>query len=87
MVQATAALLAGTGMTDLQLEAALILAWLGRRELLPEDTLARTLSVRWKNGAWGQTPTSKVADGHATMLALNLLLELTAKPLGPVVAR
>lgn len=87
MVQATAALLAGTGMTDLQLEAALILAWLGRRELLPEDTLARTLSVRWKNGAWGQMPTSKVADGHATMLALNLLLELTAKPLGPVVAR
>lgn len=87
MVQATAAMLAGTGMTDLQLEAALILAWLDRDELLPQDTLSRTLSVRWKNGGWGQTPTSKVADGHATMLALNLMLELTAKPRGPVVAR
>jgi hypothetical protein len=43
--------------------------------------------VRWKNGAWGQTTTSKVADGHATMLALNLMLELTATPRGPVVAR
>lgn len=87
MVQATAAMLPGTGITDLQLEAALILAWLGRDDLLPEDILSRTLSVRWKNGAWGQTPTSKVADGHATMLAVNLMLERTAKPLGPVVAR
>lgn len=87
MVQATAAMLPGTAMTDLQLEAALILAWLERKALLPDDLLSRTLSVRWKNGAWGQTPTSKVADGHATMLALNLLLELTAKPRGPVVAR
>jgi hypothetical protein len=87
MVQATAAMLPGTGMTDLQIEAALILAWLGRKELLPADTLARLLSVRWKNGAWGQTTTSKVADGHATMLALNLMLELTATPRGPVVAR
>jgi len=80
-------MLPGTGMTDLQIEAALILAWLGRKELLPADTLARLLSVRWKNGAWGQTPTSKFADGHATMLALNLMLELTATPRGPVVAR
>ncbi len=87
MVQATAAMLPGTGITDLQLEAALILAWLGRDDLLPEDLLSRTLSVRWKNGAWGQTPTSKVADGHATMLAVNLMLERTAKPRGPVVAR
>ena len=87
MVQATAAMLPGTGITDLQLEAALILAWLGRDDLLPEDILSRTLSVRWKNGAWGQTPTSKVADGHATMLAVNLMLERTAKPRGPVVAR
>jgi hypothetical protein len=87
MVQTTAAMLPGTGMTDLQLEAALILAWLGRKELLPADTLSRMLSVRWKNGAWGQTQTSKMADGHATMLALNLMLELTATPRGPVVAR
>ena len=87
MVQATAAMLPGTGMTDLQLEAALMLCWTDRRELLPPDLAARILSVRWKNGAWGQTPTSKVADGHATMLALNLLLELTAKPRGPVGAR
>ena len=87
MVQATAAMLPGTGMTDLQIEAALVLCWTDRRELIPPDLAARILSVRWKNGAWGQTPTSKVADGHATMLALNLLLELTAKPRGPVVAR
>jgi hypothetical protein len=87
MVQATAAMLPGTGMTDLQIEAALVLAWADRRELLPPDTLSRLLSVRWKNGAWGQTQTSKMADGHATMLALNLMLELTATPRGPVVAR
>ena len=87
MVQATAAMLPGTGMTDLQIEAALVLCWTDRRELIPPDLAARILSVRWKNGAWGQTPTSKVADGHATMLALNLLLELTAKPRGPVAAR
>lgn len=86
-VEAMVAMLLGTGITDLQFEAALILAWLERKALLPEDLLSRTLSVRWKNGAWGQTPTSKVAEGHANMLALNLLLELTAKPRGPVVAR
>jgi hypothetical protein len=87
MINATAALLPGTGMTDLQIEAALILAWSGRKDLLPPDTLSRLLSVRWKNGGWGQTTTSKFADGHATMLALNLMLELTATPRGPVVAR
>jgi hypothetical protein len=87
MVQTTGAMLPGSGMTDLQIEAALVLAWANRKDLLPADTLSRLLSVRWKNGAWGQTPTSKFADGHATMLALNLMLELTATPRGPVVAR
>lgn len=87
MVRATAAMIPGAAMTDLQMEAALILAWSDRKDLLPADTLSRILSVQWKNGGWGQGPTSKTADGHATMLALNLLLELTATPRGPVVAR
>ena len=87
MVQTTAAMLPGTAMTDLQLEAVLVLAWAGRRDLLPSDLAERILASQWHNGGWAFNLKSKVADGHATMLALNLLLELTAKPRGPVVAR
>jgi hypothetical protein len=87
MVQTTAAMLPGTGVTDLQLEAALVLAWAGRRDLLPSDLAERILASQWHNGGWAFNLGSRAADGHATMLAINLLLELSATPRGPVVAR
>lgn len=86
-IDRAAGMLEGSGMTDLQMESALILCWVGRKELLPPDLLARMLSARWNSGGWAYDERSRGADGHATMLALNLLLELTTPPRGPVVAR
>jgi len=87
MVQTTAAMLPGRGITDLQLEAAVVLCWAGRRDLLPSDLVERILASQWHNGGWAFNLGSQAADGHATMLAINLLLELSATPRGPVVAR
>lgn len=84
--QAEASRLIGLdGATDLQMEAALVLLWSGRRDLVPVDFVNRVVSAQWRSGGWSLHEGDRSPSAHATFLAVLFLLEWTQEPLGPLV--
>ena len=71
-------------LTDLELEAATFLVYMGAEQLLPPDFLAGVLEAQREDGSWAGDSALDEGTGHwhATSLGLWLLLEqVAAEPL------
>lgn len=69
-------------VTDLSIEQAAFLAYLGVPDRIPAGWIARVIDAQRPDGAWGETPEAGAPAWHTTLLATWLLLAAQRPGLG-----
>lgn len=80
---------ADSQVTDLELEAATLLYYWGRDDLVPDGFLGAVLAAQGDDGGWSPDSESQatVRHWHPTSLALWMLLEMATQSEAPMVPR